>query len=61
MELFDFQEYAIARQREALRSFRFAERAGLTREPSRSGTAHAKPGSPPKQTRGAREWSAGAE
>ncbi len=32
MDLFDTQEYARARHRDALRSFRFAERAGLTRE-----------------------------
>ncbi|MFN8617106.1 MAG: hypothetical protein U0837_08390 [Dehalococcoidia bacterium] len=32
MELFDLHELADARHRDALRSFRFAERAGLTRE-----------------------------
>lgn len=31
MELFDMQEYARARHRDAMRSFRFAERTGLTR------------------------------
>lgn len=39
MELFDMQEYARARQRETLRSFRFAERAGLTRDGRAPGNA----------------------
>lgn len=32
MELFDFQEYAAARQRDTMRSFRYAERSGLTQD-----------------------------
>lgn len=39
MELFDMQEYARARQRETLRSFRFAERSGLTRDDRARGNA----------------------
>lgn len=60
MELFDFQEYAIARQREALRSFRFAERTGLTREPAERRRGRARM-SDRAVARGPREWSAGTE
>ena len=61
MELFDMQGYAQARHRDALRSFRFAERSGLTRDTPVAKSAKGTSNERERRALTSQEWSANAE